>query len=340
MINTAAMPTQSFIQYDSKNHDIIYTNDYTSTDRGKTWTKNSETIAAVSPVNEDVYYFYRGTGAQTEVWISKDKGGSWEQIGKVGFAPRNQISGAKLIYPDVADADSVYVVGEYAIVKMTLGHGIVKTFNKSTGAVINGGGYWSFAQNPKNPNHLLAGQTGDGVNKNPGLIESLDGGDTWHVVPGIAGHRVVYYIRFSDVTDEVFVCSMTGIMKYDYNAYKSFLNSKITVICNGSEISLKSMPYVQNGQIMIPAREVLEMIGASVKWNGGDQSVTATLRGKKLTFKIGSDTAAVGKEEVLTDEPSAIKDGITYIPIRLAAQAFPVSVGWSVDSGKIVIDYK
>ena len=66
-------------------------------------------------------------------------------------------------------------------------------------------------QNPKDKKHLVAGLkcTGSGVAAH-GIIESRDGGASWYVVPGARGPMHIGTLKFSPVSNEVFIGNCSG----------------------------------------------------------------------------------------------------------------------------------
>ena len=83
------------------------------------------------------------------------------------------------------------------------------------------------AQNPKAPHHLLLSAEELRGENCPSLYESLDYGETWHVVPGIYGMRTVRYMYFSDTTDEVFIGSHNGVIIYEYEKFNYYIGTKL-----------------------------------------------------------------------------------------------------------------
>ncbi len=336
-IPSEKMAAPSFIEYDNDNHDIIYSSYYTSYDRGKTWEPNEHMIAAISPVDQNVFYGYRETGANTEVWISKDKGKTWEIMGKVGFSPKMLVAEALLLYPDVADVNTAYVVGEWQMAKIETGKGITSNFDGGFYEKFDGADMWAFRQNPKNPQHMLVSINSNHNNICPGVLETKDGGKTWRPVIGLVGHRTLYSIHFSPYDDTAFLCSMSGIMKYDYNAYQEFLDSKISIYYNDVETSFSKSSKIDGDTIMVPLRDAFELIGAEVNWDDATQSITISRGRDKIYVSSGGNNAVVNDEKINLGRKLYVQDGKTFMPLQLMSKMEGIYVGWDVETSKIVI---
>ena len=319
--------------YDNEDLNTIYASDFTSYDNGETWVKNEHKLSGVSPVDSNVFIKTEGEKAERKLFMSIDKGKNWEEVGLIGTNQRK-------IVPSPIDKDTVFVICDHKILEMTRGKGIVKEFTVAGGAGAETGNfYWSFAQNPKNPEHLLIGLAVlSGSNKkSPGLMESLDGGDTWHVVPGIPGHRTIYTIKFAEHLDKALVCSMTGMMIYDYNVYHKFLKEKVYVAYNGQEVSFEVMPQFKDDSVMVPIRSVSEMLGATVSWDEKNSIIIISKGRKQTVINLNEKTAVVNDEK--KDLSSVyLYENRTMVPIRFVCEALGCSVGWREEARKVVIE--
>ena len=83
-------------------------------------------------------------------------------------------------------------------------------------------------QNPDYPIHLLLGTQQYNTANLPSLLESLDGGETWHVVPGIYGARNIREIQFSTTTNEAFLGSHNGTIVYEHDNFWHYTTAKLT----------------------------------------------------------------------------------------------------------------
>lgn len=68
--------------------------------------------------------------------------------------------------------------------------------------------------------------------------------------------------------------------------------SPIKLIINGRQVVCDSPPQIINGRVMVPARNVAESLGATVKWDAANQSVI-------ITSKVTATTDNPEKAEFL-----------------------------------------
>lgn len=102
-------------------------------------------------------------------------------------------------------------------------------------------------------------------------------------------------------------------------------------------------PLIRNSRTMLPARFVVENLGASVSWNAETSEVT--IHGKNLKtnadteiiIKIGADTATVNGEKIVLDAPAFIENGRTYTPVRILSENLGASVSWMESTKQVVI---
>lgn len=93
-----------------------------------------------------------------------------------------------------------------------------------------------------------------------------------------------------------------------------------------------AFPFADNnGSIQIPVRAVAEAIGATVTWNGENQSVTIEKDDIKLEIFIGNSFAGIFKNNSKDTMymNTFIKDDRTFIPLDAFAEAFDCDVSKS-----------
>ena len=108
------------------------------------------------------------------------------------------------------------------------------------------------------------------------------------------------------------------------------LNADLKIYFNGKLLELTKEIQTKNERTMYPLRECLELMGATVTWNGEKQEAEAKLGKNTLVFKIGSNKYWVNGEEKQMDVNAYVDDvtNSTYIPIRYAAEALGYTVNW------------
>lgn len=99
-----------------------------------------------------------------------------------------------------------------------------------------------------------------------------------------------------------------------------------------------------NSRTMVPMRKIFELLGASIEWNRGNQTVLATKDDISIKLQIGNEIAEViraGKtEKVKLDSMPVIVNNRTLVPLRFISESLEKQVGWDAQNQTaIIIDY-
>lgn len=151
--------------------------------------------------------------------------------------------------------------------------------------------------------------------------------------------------NFDTVKDEnVKINFPTSVKKLTSEEYLKLIMPEVnmlTVRVNGEDITFEdpeALPKIINDRTMLAARAFYEKIGAKVKWNGKDRSVTVSKDNDKIVLKIDSDKALVNGKEVKLDSPATIIKDKTYIPVRFVSEAFGYKVKYDANEGMPIVD--
>lgn len=133
-----------------------------------------------------------------------------------------------------------------------------------------------------------------------------------------------------------------AIMKYKDKQYVIKLNRGFipTVFYNGEKIKFDQIPVIENGRTLVPLRAIFEKIGATVEWDGGTQTVTASKGDTKISLTIDNPAASKNNETITLDVPAKIINGRTLVPVRFIADCFGVDVGWDEVMKKVTLETK
>lgn len=95
-------------------------------------------------------------------------------------------------------------------------------------------------------------------------------------------------------------------------------------------------PFIarSTGRTLVPLRLVSEALGASVRWDQATWKATVVWRDRTVELTMGKPEAKANGRPVPLDQPAAILNGRTLVPLRFLAEAFGASVGWS-PSGEV-----
>ena len=288
------------VKYHDKDSNVIYTSGSTSRDGGKTWIPNEKTIVAVSNVDNDIVYSYESK----VLYRSTDRGITWEIFCK-------NIMASYVFYPDEFDKDTVWYGGYNGNVYKIV-NGKQTSYTSANGLKSDKGlvSVQAIAQDPKDKNHLVMGgkNTREGV-KTPGIYETYDGGETWVLVPGAKGTFIVNSIRFSPISDEVFIgtCS-NGFYVYDYKTFKKWYDCELITFAssdNGTEYILteKLKPGKFKARTTVKNNYAVPVLGLYDKNN--PSKLIRFVTGKST--EQGENTSVEAEIEILEKD---VKEGI------------------------------
>lgn len=109
------------------------------------------------------------------------------------------------------------------------------------------------------------------------------------------------------------------------------------VLIDGREQFYAYKPFILRGVTLMPLRGVFEKLGAEVKWNPSDRSITASNDGIKIKMFIHSKQATVGNHAISLSEAPLIANGTTFIPLRFVSESLGAMVIWEKSTGTIQI---
>lgn len=98
------------------------------------------------------------------------------------------------------------------------------------------------------------------------------------------------------------------------NEIRMYLGDRFAYTAEGM-LQLQAAPYSEKGNTLVPLRFISEQLGAKVKWNAANKSVTIT--GKKTIVLTQDSTQAVvdGKTQQIDAAPR-MKNGALFVPLR------------------------
>ena len=125
---------------------------------------------------------------------------------------------------------------------------------------------------------------------------------------------------------------------YDGGAHL-YYNNPITLYIDGNQIITTVMPPIQfDGAVVVPAREVFSVTGATVEWRPSEQSVYVHNETRLIVLKINSNEAWVDGETKYLDMPAKLINDKVMIPVRFISETLGYTVDWSQTERAIRIE--
>ena len=115
----------------------------------------------------------------------------------------------------------------------------------------------------------------------------------------------------------------------------------ISVDIDGSEVVFdesSGQPFIdENDRTQVPFRKTLEAFGATVDWDSKNKTAIAEKNGITVLVPIGADYIYKNGEKITNDTKSLIKNGRTYLPIRIVLEAFWADVSWEAATKTVIV---
>ena len=113
------------------------------------------------------------------------------------------------------------------------------------------------------------------------------------------------------------------------------------VYVNGQKVEfLDQKALLQDNRTLVPARGVFETMGATVVWNGDQQTVAVRIGTHDVIIPIGESYILVDSEKRAIDVPAQIINNRTMLPVRAVAEAFECEVKWDAENYIVYINTK
>ncbi|MDO5478283.1 MAG: discoidin domain-containing protein, partial [Clostridia bacterium] len=125
------------------------------------------------------------------------------------------------------------------------------------------------------------------------------------------------------------------VLAIDNHVIKSEINGV------AKETTLDVSPFIKNSNTMIPLRGLLEEMGATIEWNGENQSITVKKGLITIDMQIKRRqvyvTNAKGTIRYAFRTSPIIKDSRTFIPLRFISENLGYDVAWDGETRTITI---
>jgi len=137
------------------------------------------------------------------------------------------------------------------------------------------------------------------------------------------------------------------VVAYDKNGQEGyrrdyvFDSSVIRVRLNGRYLDFDQPPVSLDSRTLVPARAILEALGAEISWDAATETVTAVRNGSVLRLQIGNPVPTLDSRALKAlDVPAKIIGGRTLVPVRFVSENYSMDVKWEQETQTVVISPK
>ena len=124
-------------------------------------------------------------------------------------------------------------------------------------------------------------------------------------------------------------------MMFTFVSVSAERNIKIYV--DGTELECDSPAFIENGNTMVPMRNIFEHLNAKVDWDNDTKTITAKKEDTEITLQIGSQTLKKNEKSEQLDVMPVIVNDTTFVPVRAVSQALDANVAWDDKTSTIKI---
>jgi len=116
----------------------------------------------------------------------------------------------------------------------------------------------------------------------------------------------------------------------------------VAVVVNGKLVHLPQAPVkMPNGTLIVPAKPMLQAVGAILTWQAKDQSLFAQTALGKVKMTVNSPKLIVGSGKLESRDmrqPATLRDGTLFIAPRVPLEALGATVTWDALRNRLVVD--
>ena len=102
--------------------------------------------------------------------------------------------------------------------------------------------------------------------------------------------------------------------------------------------------YIEEKQVMMPIRPVLDAIGskAQIIWDDNEKSATVLMGRRVSKITVGSDTMVLNGVEIAVETLAEITDGVLFLPLTDLAMLIGLGedkISWDSETQTVILNY-
>ncbi|MCI3920698.1 alkaline phosphatase [Paenibacillus sp. TRM 82003] len=148
---------------------------------------------------------------------------------------------------------------------------------------------------------------------------SSTGGHTGNMVPifsyGVGAERLEGIFDNTEVPKEI--ASIAGV---NLNPTK--------VLIDGRKAKMAAPPIIVNQRVLLPVRDVSELLGAQVGWDDETRQVSVKKDASSIFLTVGATSGTVNGEARPLDQSILLRNDKVYVPFRFIGEALGAQLNW------------
>jgi len=111
----------------------------------------------------------------------------------------------------------------------------------------------------------------------------------------------------------------------------------IELIFNEKQIELDDPPKIEEEELFVPAKPILDEFGAYSRWDGRNKVLSGMLGDFQVHLPVGDHEVIVNGETEKWETPAKMIDGTIYTPVIPTAEVFGAFAEWDEEAKEIVV---
>ena len=136
----------------------------------------------------------------------------------------------------------------------------------------------------------------------------------------------------------IFVTALVAVLMLFVCLPTAYAQQKVGFKVAGEVVETNPAPFIDNNRVMVPVREIANILGADVNWDGENQAVKVEKGKKQITMIIGNSRAVINGKEVRLEALPVIVNGRTMVPVRILAEGLQVPLSWDSIAHMVSLD--
>lgn len=112
----------------------------------------------------------------------------------------------------------------------------------------------------------------------------------------------------------------------------------LEIVIDGWPIYSDEPPIISSSnRVLVPIRVLTENLGYEVEWDEQNKTVSILKDDLVISFKIGIQKMWINGVEKVIDVKPIVKNGRTYLPVRVVSEAIGCEVSWDGQSKSVIV---
>jgi hypothetical protein len=107
---------------------------------------------------------------------------------------------------------------------------------------------------------------------------------------------------------------------------KAAAPTEYNVKINGQPVKFTMSPFMEIGNLLLPFREIFEVFGYDVEWNGTSKTATCKKGEKKVLINVSGGITEVNGKKTTLSVPACIVKGRIYVSSEVILQGLELNV--------------